>query len=400
MNNAPLVLTKDAAVKRHVLGLKQMSRDGVSKLLVGEISIGERLIPSDAKVVAQLVFSIRQIRQTTPILVRLTSDGIYALIDGFNRIEALKQLGETEVLATVVDVTSDEEAKACEAISNSHRRPKLTALDRALTDFVTLQYVGSKVSQLATPCGGRQPKEKYHAKTARELGVSPDQIARSCKIAKIVPYVQNAIRKRKLEDNQSALLEIAASGDDVHSQIHTLGRVLNRRKPEAETSDDDTSETEQLSDKKQPSSQSRSSSSTDRASSGFENAGTNGQPSGGSSDNMSGVITEGGDVESFAQPAAHTRGQPVEASETDGKRQGGVDRPDAKDRYEERGDAEVGRLIQLDIPPALRARLASMADSTAIRIIGLFHASAGAQPSIEVQDVTELGSSKGEDESD
>jgi hypothetical protein len=242
MNNAPLVLTKDSAVKRHVLGLKQMSREGVSiRLRLAEIVIGERLIPSDVKVVTQLVFSIRQIRQTTPILVRLMSDRTFALIDGLNRIEALKQLGETEVLATIVDVTSEEEAKACEAISNSHRRSKLTALDRALTDFEILQFVETKVSQLATPRGGRQPKEKYHAKTARELGVSPDQIARSCKIAKIVPYVQNAIRKFKLEDNQSVLLEVAASGESVHSQIHTLGQVINRRKLEVATSADDPS---------------------------------------------------------------------------------------------------------------------------------------------------------------
>lgn len=230
MNNAPLVLTKDVALKRHVLGLKQMSREGVSiKLLIGEVSIGDRLIPGDAKVVAQLVHSIRQIKQTTPILVRLKSDGAYALIDGLNRIEALNQLGETEVLAIVVDVTSDEEAKACEAISNNHRRQKLSALDRALTDVAYLQYVEGKVSQLAAPQGGRQPKEKFHSKTARELGVSPDQIARSCRIAKIAPYVQQALRRRKLEDNQTLLLRVAASGDDVTAQVLALGRL--RREP-------------------------------------------------------------------------------------------------------------------------------------------------------------------------
>jgi hypothetical protein len=226
MNSSPLVLTKVVALKRHVLGLKQMSREGVSiKLLIGEISIGDRLIPGDAKVVAQLVLSIQQIRQTTPILVRLKSDGSHALIDGFNRIEALKQLGETEILASVVDVTSEEEAKACEAISNNHRRQKLSALDRALTDVAYLRYVEGRVPRDAAPRGGRQPKEKFQGKTARELGVSPDQIARSCKIAKIVPYVQNAIRRRKLEDNQALLLQVAASGDDVSSQVLTLGRL-------------------------------------------------------------------------------------------------------------------------------------------------------------------------------
>ena len=185
----------------------------------------ERMIPEDAKVVAQLKISLREVRQTTPVLVRRNSNGGYTFVDGLNRLAALKQLGETEILAIAVDVTSDEEAKACEAISNNHRRQKLTALDRALTDVAYLQYVEGKVSQVAAPQGGRQPKEKFHCKTARELGVSPDQIARSCRIAKIAPYVQQALRRRKLEDNQTLLLKVAASGDDVTAQVLALGRL-------------------------------------------------------------------------------------------------------------------------------------------------------------------------------
>jgi ParB-like chromosome segregation protein Spo0J len=242
VNDETRVLTKHQAIRRHVLGLKEMSRaDTSTKLSIAAIAIGERLIPEDPRVVAQLVISIRQTRQVTPILVRRSSVG-YALIDGLNRIVALKQLDEIEVFACVLNL-SDEEAKACEAISNSHRRHKLTALDRALTDFAFLQYIEKKVSQLATPSGGRQPKEKCHAKTARELGVSPDQIRRSRKIAKIAPYVQNAIRKNKLEDNQSVLLEIAASGDDAASQADTLSRIMNRfeqsvREPRADAQPD------------------------------------------------------------------------------------------------------------------------------------------------------------------
>ena len=229
MTDETLVVTKPEAVKRHVLGLKEISRAGTAtKLPIAEIAIGERLIPEDPKVVAQLVISMEQARQLTPVLVRRTPAGGHILVDGLNKISALKQLSKTEVLASVLDVASDEEAKACEAISNSHRRQKLTALDRALTDVAFLQYVEKKVSQDATPRGGRQLKEKFHAKTARELGVSPDQIARSCKIAKIDPYVQNAVRRYKQEDNQKLLLEVAASGDDVTAQIYTLTRLMGK----------------------------------------------------------------------------------------------------------------------------------------------------------------------------
>lgn len=236
MTEATLSLTKHEAIKRHVLGLSAQSNvGGTVKLPILAIAVGDRIIPEDAKLVAQLKTSIREVRQTTPILVRRSLDARYILVDGLNRLSALKELGETEVLATVLNVSTQQEAKACEAISNSHRRQKLTALDRALTDFEFVQYIEQKVSQDAAPRGGRQPREKFYTKTARELGVSPDQIARSCKIAKILPYVQQAVRRRKLEDNQSVLLEIAASGDDVTAQVHTLARLMPKvGKPEAD----------------------------------------------------------------------------------------------------------------------------------------------------------------------
>lgn len=228
MTDDTLVLTKLEANKRHVLGLKGIERVGTAiKLPIADIAVGERLIPEEPIVVSQLVISIKNTRQLTPILVRRTSAG-YMLVDGLNRIAALKQLGEAEVLASLLVVTSEEEARACEAISNSHRRQKLAALDRALTDVAFLEYVQKKVAQDAAPRGGKQPREKYQAKTARELGVTVDQIARSCKIAKIQPYVQQAIRRRKLEDNQRLLLEVAASGDDVMAQVHTLARLMPR----------------------------------------------------------------------------------------------------------------------------------------------------------------------------
>jgi hypothetical protein len=396
MNDETLVLSKHQAVKRHVLGLKEMSRTGTStELPIAEIAISERLIPEDPRVVAQLVVSIQQTRQLTPILVRRSSAGSHTLIDGLNRIAALKCLGEMEVLATVLNVTSDEEAKACEAISNSHRRQKLSALDRALTDVAFLQYVEGKVSQDATPRGGKQPKEKFHAKTARELGVSPDQIARSCKIAKIVPYVQNAVRKCKQEDNQRLLLEVAASGEDVSAQFHTLTRLMGKV-PEAAGE----LWTNRLpwpaslgADERAPF---KSQMSADRISRGFEASGAGSPPSGDSIDNVPEAIPEGGGIENFARLAVQNTVRRKSAASERDEGQGGVDQADAKGRYEEGRDAKVGEQIQLNIPPDLRAKLVSLADSTAIRIIGFVRAPAGAPPSIEFQDITELR----EDESD
>jgi hypothetical protein len=229
MTDTTLALTKHEAIKRHVLGLNHKPQLGpTTKLPIAEIIVGERTIPEDAKVVAQLKISFREVRQTTPIVVRRNSDRGYSLVDGLNRLAALKELGETEVLATLLDVSTEEEAKACEAISNRHRRQGLTALDRALSDVAYVHYVAHKVPQDAAPPGGRQPRERFYAKTARELGVSPDQIARSCKIAKIVPQIQRAIRDFGQEDNQTLLLEVAKSGDDYSAQLFTLTRLMNK----------------------------------------------------------------------------------------------------------------------------------------------------------------------------
>jgi hypothetical protein len=236
MTDETLVLTKQQAVKRHVSVHHRSQLGPSTKIPIAEIVVGERMIPEDAKVVAQLKLSLREVRQTTPVLVRRNSNGGYTLIDGLNRLAALKELGETECLAAVLEVSSEEEAKACEAISNRHRRQGLTALDRALTDFAFVSHVASKVLQNAAPRGGRQPKEKYYAKTAKELGVSADQIARSCKIAKIVPQVQRAIRDYGQEDNQNLLLEVAKSGDDYSAQVFTLTRLMNKVPEPAEQS--------------------------------------------------------------------------------------------------------------------------------------------------------------------
>lgn len=237
MIDETLVLTKHQAVKRHVLGLNHKPQLGpTTQIPIAEIVVGERIIPEDVKVVAQLKISLREVRQTTPVLVRRNSNGGYTLVDGLNRLTALKELGETEVLAAGLDVTTEEEAKACEAISNRHRRQRLSALDRSLSDFAFVSYVASKVPQNASPRGGRQPREQYYAKTAKELGVSPDQIARSCKIAKIVPQVQRAIREHGHEDNQSLLLEVARSGNDYMAQLFTFTRLMNKVPESAENS--------------------------------------------------------------------------------------------------------------------------------------------------------------------
>jgi hypothetical protein len=341
---------------------------------------------------------MQQTRQLTPIQVHRTSDGRYTLIDGLNRIAALRQLGETEVVATILSVTSVLEAQAFEAISNSHRRQRLTALDRALTDFAAVRYVALKVPQDEAPRGGRQPREKFYAKAAGELGVSPDQIARSCKIAKIDPYVQNVVRKRKQEDNQKLLLEVAASGEDIPAQIHTLMRLLGEvSEPKEQPWTNPIASPAHLGAQEHAPVQSQSTSSG-RSLAGTEASGGDAQPSISSVDDMPHAPRGGGAAAKLAWLAARNQARRKSAvvPEATGEVQSGVDKSGPKNPDEKGSDAKVDRRIQVNIPAGLRARFANLADGAAIQMMGFVRAPLGLQPSIEVQDITELS----EDESD
>jgi sulfiredoxin len=58
-------------------------------------------LPVDAAKVTEIAESIAEIGQQTPILVRPDKDR-YVLVSGLHRIEACKALGETTILANVV----------------------------------------------------------------------------------------------------------------------------------------------------------------------------------------------------------------------------------------------------------------------------------------------------------
>ena len=49
-----------------------------------------------------------------------------------------------------------------------------------------------KVSQVATPSGGRQPADEAIRETARQLGLSKDDVHRAIKVASITPEAQQA----------------------------------------------------------------------------------------------------------------------------------------------------------------------------------------------------------------
>jgi hypothetical protein len=129
----------------------------------------------------------------------------------------MRDLGYKMIRAIVLTGLSDDEARKKQIVSN-HRK-QISRLDRAIEDYELLQIVRREVSQIATPRGGKQPLEKYHAKAANATGVGKDRIARSERIASILPPARLLIRQLGLENNETALTEIANAGTALDEQM-------------------------------------------------------------------------------------------------------------------------------------------------------------------------------------
>ena len=345
------------------------SNPQVRELSFGEFEIGIPPIPLDSADIDKLRELILEVGQATPVIVRRFADGKLALLDGWGRVEALRSSGRTTISAIILSGLSDQEARLKQIVSN-HRK-KLSALDRAREDNEYLQIVRQKVSQGAIPAGGHQPADKCHAKAAKELEVSPDRIARSEQIARILPEAQIKIREFNLQDKQSALLKIAAAGDSAELQIAQAIELSSRARAK----------------------RSRQPVAAPTQSVGATAATTSTTPA-----------PEGNDAEMPDIPTFLPRNRPEissnhktapAASQPNSEALGGADQLAARER-DKNNAVKLGTQIELDVPPGLRAKLAGLGDGSAIQIFGVVRAPAGSQPSIEVQDLTEVS----EDESD
>ena len=195
--------------------------EALSALPISDIEEREQLLPPDPKTVAELKASISVGGDVVPpITVRKRADGRFELLDGQSRLSALKEMGITTVSAIVLSGLSDWDAKFRR---NAGQRGRIrTALDRALIENDLLELMKERVSQDATPVGGRQPEEKYIRKVAKELKLPKDRLARSRKIASIGAEVQRRLREQKLADNQKLLLKIAGAGETEKLQMEAL----------------------------------------------------------------------------------------------------------------------------------------------------------------------------------
>jgi len=225
---APAVANERAAeILDHVVAAPM-----TTTILVANIDAGVPSRPINLEHVAILAYAFQEIGQTTPISVFPKADGRWGMLEGWHRLEATLTLGSPTIWAQIVD-RADVELRQVQISQNLHRKG-LMALEQAISDAEWIETVRQKAAQVADPMGGRQPSEKGYSKAARELGLTPERMARSSLINSIPSEIQVLIRERGLDDNQSALIKIAKTDASAQRQaVLELAERQSRRSPKS-----------------------------------------------------------------------------------------------------------------------------------------------------------------------
>ena len=188
------------------------------------VSQGRKLDPD---VVASMAESIKSMGLQNPINVLATGEGGYRIISGRHRLAAVRSLGRDQIEALVRYDLSDIEVRLAEIVENLHRA-ELTALQRSdqIVEYAKLvkerrKEGAAQVGQHLSNVKGASRREAGDSAAARDLGLSRQAIQRAEKIANISPEAKAAVKEAGLDDNQSALLDIAAAPKEQQQVVIT-----------------------------------------------------------------------------------------------------------------------------------------------------------------------------------
>ena len=180
--------------------------------------VGERrpLVEADIDALAR---SIEAIGLRSPIWIRYVDlldhpeegelHGAFVLVAGRHRMEAMKRLGR-EMIDCIVFQGDEVAARKWEIAENLHRSD-LTDLQRKEQIAEWIRLTDTEVlSQVATKPSGGRPVGGVRA-AARDLGIDKDEAHRAVRVASISEPAKQAAISAHLDNNQSALLKVAAS---------------------------------------------------------------------------------------------------------------------------------------------------------------------------------------------
>lgn len=158
----------------------------------------------DGAAVDRLAESMAAMGLRTPISVRMDGDDLL-LVAGAHRLEAARRLGWEKIPAVYIE-GDERDARLWELAENLHRA-ELLPVERAEHIAEWVRLTEEKVSQLATPAGGVQPREAGIRKASRELGISKDAAHRATKIASLPSDIREQARAEAW--SQKRLLDAA-----------------------------------------------------------------------------------------------------------------------------------------------------------------------------------------------
>ena len=203
---------------------------------IEDMIIGERFRPPRDEEVAKLAEFLKTLGQVRPITVRKDpdQDGKYIVVAGATLAKAAEMLGWTSVRADIVKCT-EAQARQWEIAENLYRA-ELTALEEAkhIAEWVRLIAERTEVSRqnVAKPKGGRP--EGAISKAARALPIKGKtqkarrkRIERRLKIASMLPEAEAAVMETGLDDNPSALREIAKE-ETAEAQLEKIAEIVKR----------------------------------------------------------------------------------------------------------------------------------------------------------------------------
>lgn len=198
----------------------------IQKIDPDAITVGARLRPLNPARVDELADSIAKFGLQTPISVWCPNDTDAFLVAGHHRLAAVRKLGLWEIECAVVEM--DECDRRLWEIAENLHRSELTVQERAdhVAEWVRLTDEKVKGGQVAHP-GGQQPHEAGVSKAAKDLGIDRRQARRSVKIASITDDAKAAAKAAGLDNNQSALLEVANA--DPGDQTAKVAELKRRR---------------------------------------------------------------------------------------------------------------------------------------------------------------------------
>jgi ParB-like chromosome segregation protein Spo0J len=199
----------------------------IEHLSVRRVKVGRDHRPIDPATVVAIAESMKLVGQIQPIVLYGYNEGrMHRLIAGRHRLEAARSLGWDFIDA--VFFSGDTIDVRLRAISENLHRAELTVQERSdqVAEWSELVEQKAKVTQVASP-GGNQPREAGIRKAARDLNLTQRDIQRAKKIAGITPEAKAAAKDAELDNNQTALLEVAAAAPE--EQVATVHKMVEHR---------------------------------------------------------------------------------------------------------------------------------------------------------------------------